>query len=311
MRAYVAIADGDWFRHLAAQPGLDEANFWKPASQKGFKALEPGELLLFKLHAPDNFVAGGGVFAHFSRLPCSLAWEAFGEKNGAGTLPEMRARIEKYRRAAPSRENYTIGCVLLVQPFFLPRERWVPVPPDFSSNTQVGKRYDLETGFGLELWRELQAAMVAVSVDRALDISTARETPAGGGATPRLVTPRLGQGSFRVMVTDAYDRRCVVTGERTLPALEAAHIKPYAESGGHRLSNGLLLRADIHALFDRGYVTVTPQRRFEVSPRIREEFENGRDYYRLAGAEVRAPLRPQWGPDPQLLRWHNENVFRA
>ncbi|OCN02834.1 hypothetical protein A7X67_02970 [Clostridium sp. W14A] len=42
---------------------------------------------------------------------------------------------------------------------------------------------------------------------------------------------RLGQGTFRVIVTEAYQRRCAFTGERTLPVLEAAHIKPYSENG--------------------------------------------------------------------------------
>ncbi|PSO48774.1 MAG: hypothetical protein BRC33_08750 [Cyanobacteria bacterium SW_9_44_58] len=49
-----------------------------------------------------------------------------------------------------------------------------------------------------------------------------------------------------------------MTGERTLPALDAAHIKPYAQSGSHTISNGLLLRADLHRLFDRFYITITP-----------------------------------------------------
>jgi putative restriction endonuclease len=40
------------------------------------------------------------------------------------------------------------------------------------------------------------------------------------------VQPRLGQGAFRLLVTDAYQRRCAVTGERTLPVLDAAHIRP-------------------------------------------------------------------------------------
>src|SRR5258706_5120751 len=92
---------------------------------------------------------------------------------------------------------------------------------------------------------------------------------------PHLIRPRLGQGAFRVLVTDIYRRRCAVTQERTLPALEAAHIRPYGDGGTHEARNGLLLRRDIHSLFDAGYVTVTPDLRFEVSRRIREEFENG------------------------------------
>ena len=51
---------------------------------------------------------------------------------------------------------------------------------------------------------------------------------------PHLIRPRLGQGAFRVLVTDIYRRRCAVTQERTLPALEAAHIRPYGDGGDAR-----------------------------------------------------------------------------
>ncbi|MEX2499357.1 MAG: HNH endonuclease [Wenzhouxiangellaceae bacterium] len=54
----------------------------------------------------------------------------------------------------------------------------------------------------------------------------------------QLVRQRVGQDGFRALVTDAYTRRCAISGERTLPALEAAHIKPYAESGPNRTENG-------------------------------------------------------------------------
>lgn len=62
-------------------------------------------------------------------------------------------------------------------------------------------------------------------------------------------------------------RRCAITHERTLPALEAAHIRPYGDVGEHEARNGVLLRRDIHSLFDAGYVTVAPDLRFEVSRR--------------------------------------------
>lgn len=70
--------------------------------------------------------------------------------------------------------------------------------------------------------------------------------------TPVTILPRLGQGTFRIVVTDAYERQCAVTGERTLPVLEAAHVRPYGRSGPHDPRNGLLLRSDLHTLFDRG-----------------------------------------------------------
>jgi len=53
-------------------------------------------------------------------------------------------------------------------------------------------------------------------------------------------------------VTDAYTRRCAITGEKTLPALQAGHIRPHAKSGPHEIRNGLLLRSDLHNLFDLG-----------------------------------------------------------
>jgi putative restriction endonuclease len=69
---------------------------------------------------------------------------------------------------------------------------------------------------------------------------------------PTLIRPRLGQGAFRISVTDVYQRRYAITGERTLPILDAAHIQPFADGGEHNITNGLLLRTDIHRLFDLG-----------------------------------------------------------
>ena len=123
--------------------------------------------------------------------------------------------------------------------------------------------------------------------------------------------PRLGQGAFRVLVTDIYRRRCAVTQEKTLPALEAAHIRPYGDGGVHEATNGLLLRRDIHSLFDAGYVTVTPDLHFEVSRRIREEFDNGKHYYALHGQKIELPVQMGQRPDPAALDWHNVNCFRG
>jgi putative restriction endonuclease len=138
-----------------------------------------------------------------------------------------------------------------------------------------------------------------------------RETASRYGE-PILIRPRLGQGAFRVEVTDAYSRRCSITGERTLPALEAAHIRPYAEDGPHEIRNGLLLRSDLHHLFDSGYLAITVDRRVEVSGRIREEFENGRDYYALHGRELKVlPKHEGDWPCREFLEWHQSNRFKS
>jgi len=129
---------------------------------------------------------------------------------------------------------------------------------------------------------------------------------------PQIVTPRLGQGSFRLLIADAYERRCTMTGERTFPALEAAHIHRYSRGGDHSLSNGLLLRSDLHKLFDLGYLTIEPSTlKIRVSKKIREEFENGRDYYRLDGRPLRQPENQLAFPAIEKLRYHYENEFRG
>lgn len=304
MDGFVGVTDYDWYRFLSAQKGIEEVNFWKPGGQQGFAAIRPGEPFLFKLHAPYHAIVGGGFFAHYTRLPTSLVWEAFGSKNGAASLPEMRSRIEKYRRAGVTNEDYSIGCILLQQPFFFDRKDWIPAPPDWHPNIVQGRRYDLSTGIGLELWIQVQARLAGADL-RARVAESAQ--PRYG--SPIEILPRLGQGTFRLVVTDAYDRRCAITGERTLPALDAAHIRPYTSAGENRVPNGLLLRSDLHRLFDRGYLTVTPDLNVQVSRRIREEFENGRHYYALDSTHIRLPGRPEHHPDRQALDWHSTTIF--
>src|SRR5262249_52559020 len=130
----VAVTDYDWFNMLRHQPQLTEINFWAPSSTI-FRALQPGELFLFKLHAPYDAIVGGGVFAYSTTLPCSLAWEAFGQANGAISATEMRARIAKYRRTDPAdRTDFQIGCRILTQPFFFEQRDWFSPPASWSRN---------------------------------------------------------------------------------------------------------------------------------------------------------------------------------
>ena len=152
----VAVTDDDWFEMLRRQPELPEVNFWAP-SASSFRALEPGELFLFKLHAPRNVIVGGGVFAYANALPCSLAWAAFGVSNGAVSLQEMRARIVRYRRtSSDDRSDFTIGCRILTQPFFFDEADWIPVPSSWSKNIVTFKTYSTGEADGAALWAAVQ-----------------------------------------------------------------------------------------------------------------------------------------------------------
>lgn len=301
LKVYVGLTDSDWHEFLSTGVPRDEVNFWQPSGRTRFRALQPGELFLFKLHHPRNFIVGGGVFGHASILPVSLAWQVFGEANGAPSLATMRDRVARYRRESENRlSDYQIGCRLLEQPFFWSREHWVPVPASWAPSIQVGKTFDTAEGDGRLLWDAVQSRLAA---------TVPLTGPAPRFGAPRLIEPRLGQGTFRVAVTDAYERRCAVTGERTLPILDAAHIRGYAEGGAHAIDNGLLLRTDVHRLFDLGYVTVDEDHRFVVGRRLKEEFDNGRHYYEMHGQTLRPPHRKAPLPSAAALEWHRTSRF--
>jgi putative restriction endonuclease len=306
MRFFVGVTNQSWFDFLAAcRP--DEVNFWRPRSQMHFKAISPGAFFLFKLHSPLNFIAGGGVFARHSFLPLPLAWQAFGEKNGMIDYKTFQSRILEHR--APGELNQQLGCTILTQPFFWPRDQWIPVPPDWKNNIVTGKGYDTSTPEGAGLWAQVEERIARSSLFPELQAHEADQARYGEG---RLVHPRLGQGAFRIMVTDAYSRRCAITGERTLPALEAGHIRPYAENGPHRLDNGILLRSDLHNLFDLGYLTISPDDyRVKVSKRIKEEFQNGRHYYALDNHPLEVlPDQANARPAREFLEWH-QSIFKC
>lgn len=317
MSLYVYPTDYDWFDFLRKRPGIDEVNFWRPGGKLRFTHLEPGDLFLFKLKGRINRIAGGGVFLHSSLLPVDLAWQAFREKNGVSSLADLEEKIASYKGlegpdALTPKDQ--IGCIILGSPFFLGESAWLPVPADYARNLVQGKRYDTAAGEGRRL---LDAVTAALGESHASAIL--REVPRqpyGVGdpdrpmwGEPSLARRRLGQGAFRVIVTDAYERRCAVTGERTLPVLEAAHIRPVTRDGQHRVDNGILFRSDIHTLFDQGYVTVTPRFRFEVSSRLSKDWENGRVYYELRGSEIRRPADEREWPTRSLLEWHSDTVF--
>lgn len=312
MQGTVAITDYDWYRRLYARPDLDEVNFWKPSPTRAFRAPEFSPFF-FKLRARDSGkICGFGYFARYSRLPDWLAWETFDVGNGCETLAEMRERISEIRERVRFRGPAglaEIGCVLIVQPTFFPESRWVDPPSDWPVRTQSEKGYDLSSGEGARVWRECRAMEASLRTPEIAVPQTVPEPAAPRYGAPVLVAPRLGQGTFRIAVTEAYGRSCAVTGEHSLPALEAAHIRSYKNDGPHRVANGILLRADFHRLLDKGYVTMTNDYRLVVGRRLRQDFENGRSYYPFQGREVDRPKRTADWPAREYLEWHRANVF--
>jgi len=313
-KGYIAITDPNWYRHLSGRPRLDEVNFWQPHGGHAFRALSPGAPFFFKLRGPQKSIAGFGFFQRWESMTACYAWDCFGDANGAPTFEAMLDRLARLRKeATPPTGGFQIGCIMIAAPVFFVPDEWVRPPADWAkSGIQQGKTYDLSCGEGNRILRECMdratGGLHYWNIDA--DPRLVADNFARYGAAVE-VRPRLGQGLFSLAVRDAYQGACAVTGEHSLPALEAAHILPYGQGGEHRVDNGLLLRSDLHRLYARGYVTVTPDYVFRVSDRLRDEFHNGRSYYGLDRAKITVPDRELWRPNREFLEWHEKRLFRG
>ena len=296
----MGVTDSSWYQFLRARPDLTEVNFWRPSGQ-GFGALTSGEPFLFKTHRPNDRLVGGGFLSGSTKLRLSEAWDFFGEANGVPSLEAMRAVIGRYRaRALEPHEDPDIGCILLRDAFFVDNGGSAAPPPDFASNIVSGKSYILTPGSYLE---QVLESLLLLS-------QTPTLVPGPVFGDPRLVAPRLGQQAFKAVVLTAYQRRCAITGAKIQPTLQAAHIRPVACDGQNRVDNGLLLRSDIHTLFDRGYIGVDPKRRLRVSPRLRSDFGNGEEFYSKEGESLAVmPARVADRPSAEFLEWQMDSVF--
>lgn len=115
---------------------------------------------------------------------------------------------------------------------------------------------------------------------------------------------RVGQSSFRDEVLDVYKAICCITGCTEITSLEAAHIRPYSGQVSNVVRNSLLLRADIHKLFDRFLISIHPiELTLIISNRISD------DYYRsLNGKKV---FKGTFSPSPEFLDEHYKTFIKV
>lgn len=115
----------------------------------------------------------------------------------------------------------------------------------------------------------------------------------------RAVVMRQGQPAFRAALIQAYEGRCAVTGCSAVDVLEAAHIVPYRGEHTQRTDNGLLLRADIHTLFDLGCLWVDEGMQVRISDSLRNT-----EYEALEGRPIRKPRSVTDWPKPECFAHH-------
>ena len=125
------------------------------------------------------------------------------------------------------------------------------------------------------------------SSDGVADWETVQELPPATHPERTLqeVLLRRGQSKFRQQLLDAYSHRCAITGSSVAEVLEAAHVEPYHATGSFELENGVLLRGDIHTLYDLCLIGINPSSlRVEAHPSIQDS-----EYAGLHMQSVREP----------------------
>jgi putative restriction endonuclease len=316
LEPFVANTDRRWFDYLAsrAQDGrVDEVNFWSPLAQSPVKRMTPGEPVFFRLKRPDYAVAGYGFYAHFALLSLEDAWSLFGWKNGDPFEAAFLQRIGEYRQADlldPRVARTPLACMVLRDSRFWPRQRWIPwgEPEGWQRNIVQGKT-ESHPDRAAHLLAEVTRDAHSVEVERELGPRFALLDADERRVIEARSVVREGQGTFRARVLDAYGRRCAITGERTEIVLDAAHIQPYLGPRSNHVQNGLALTSELHTLFDRGYVTISPDYRTHVSPALRARWQNGRRYYAFDGAPLaKLPDDPDARPSVEALEWRLRNV---
>jgi putative restriction endonuclease len=300
VKLFVGVTDFGWFSHLK-EITPEEVNFWQPYSSRHFKAVQPGALILFKLHAPRNAIAGGGIFVKEAMMPASVTWDAFRETTGqVGRRSFENAIYHQRGTDKQSEPDPIIRSLVLSHPFFLDEVDWIPTPDDWAMNIGQGKTYEAEGSEGQSLLEALKNR-----IDKKYwglyELDQQSETELGDYKSPN---------AFKIAVSEAYHGRCAMTDEATRPALEATYIKPLSEGGASEVSNGILLRKDLLGLFESGYIGIGDHYNILVSKKAASEGVLSETYLKLDGKTVRnLPDRFLDRPLFDVLEWHREKVF--
>jgi putative restriction endonuclease len=150
---FVSNTDFNWYTYLHKQPAIDEVNFWKPQGGTGFRYLREGELFFFKLKKEhQGKIVGFGQFLMFQRMSVVDAWDTFGVSNGAGSSQEMMRRIAHYANGNTINWNHEIGCIIITNPVFFPKEYWVDAPEDWKDQIVTGKGYSMFEEVGKRIY---------------------------------------------------------------------------------------------------------------------------------------------------------------
>lgn len=277
---YVGITDSNWFSLLKEDydNGVlgNQVNFWTPGT-KEFKAIESGDLFLFKLHnkkstGENGEIVGGGYFSYYDKMSISDAWNKYGRGNGRESLEIMQKSLKGMQEKINSQSSAEIGCIILENLFFL--DKWIDEPVDWGKSIVSGKKYSTDTDIGADLY---QLVNEGIKGNRKKDNEIIDEIEnevnslvLKGEDRVVLVKARVNQSVFRELLLKKYHTCCLCKVENSA-LLVASHIKPWSVSSADEkldVENGFLLCPNHDALFDGGYITFEDDGSIVISTRL-------------------------------------------
>lgn len=290
----ISLTDNNWFVYLKKNELNSYVNFWTP-TPTNTKDLKEGDRFYFMLQAPIDKIAGFGEFVRYENVTPELAWNKFGNRNGNALKPDFIKNIqmhidknsEKYGKRNLDSYSYKIGGIVLRNCEFWDEENYKdPEDHDISFLSQPGTikffdqpdpffKGDLDpSGFGL--------------VNEPL------------GDKVYVVKFKNAKGGFKVKILEAYNATCCITGETMPELLEAMHIHKYV----NYTHNGVLLRIDIHRLFESNLIYIDKDYTVRVSSLVTDEY-----YKNFDGKKINLPVSEQDWPSVEALALR-ETEFR-
>lgn len=286
----ISPTDLDWFNFLRTEGLNSEINFWTPTPWN-VSRLAKGDKLYFILKSPIRKVGGYGQFVEYKNMSVNDAWNKFGFKNGCASKQELINRLDSYKASNNSDERSVteteIGCIVLNNAMFLDDDKFIDIEDykiDFSRFI-VKIKYFNEAD-PLETLTNLPSRGFEL-------LPTTLEKL----KKSRLVTERKGQGNFRAIITRAYGNKCCITNESTPELVEAAHIQPYIDENSNHVKNGLLLRVDLHKLYDNGLLYIDDSFVIHISPEVKSEY-----YQKLNGTKISLSVNINEQPSTEALK---------
>ncbi|MFN4247516.1 MAG: HNH endonuclease [Flavipsychrobacter sp.] len=287
----ISPTNDKWFQYLKENNYNSFINFWTPTPWN-IKQLADSDKLYFLLKSPIRKIGGYGEFHSYINLSVHDAWVKFGQRNGCSNKADLISRIQTYLEKNSSQhkgktidaETHIIGCIILKNCQFWEADDYIihsEYNIDFAEQIVKIKYFNTYNPFDIEQNQQSNYQIVSEPKEEYKTLTNSRK----------------GQSSFKGKILKSYNNRCCISGESCPELLEAAHIQQYLNSSSNHIQNGLLLRVDLHRLFDCGLLLIDPDYRVKISSILKDS-----SYYKYDGITISIPDNPAHHPSKASLK---------